>query len=83
LAECGAGAGAAGRTSDDPQSGHLQSRGNHEQHHGADDRRQVSAPAVVEEGQLVGIVSIGDVVKHRVQEIEFESVILRDYIRTA
>ena len=38
---------------------------------------------VVEEGQLVGIVSIGDVVKHRVQEIEFESATLRDYIRTA
>jgi len=38
---------------------------------------------VVEEGQLIGIVSIGDVVKHRVQEIEFESATLRDYIRTA
>ena len=38
---------------------------------------------VVEDGQLVGIVSIGDVVKHRVQEIEFESATLRDYIRTA
>ena len=38
---------------------------------------------VVEEGQLVGIVSIGDVVKHRVQEIESESATLRDYIRTA
>jgi CBS domain-containing protein len=38
---------------------------------------------VVEEGQLIGIVLIGDVVKHRVQEIEFESATLRDYIRTA
>jgi CBS domain-containing protein len=38
---------------------------------------------VVEEGRLIGIVSIGDVVKHRVQAIEFESSILRDYIRTA
>ena len=37
---------------------------------------------VVEDGQLVGIVSIGDVVKHRVQEIELESATLRDYIRT-
>jgi len=37
---------------------------------------------VVEEGQLVGIVSIGDVVKHRVQEIESESATLRDYIRS-
>ena len=31
---------------------------------------------VVEDGQLVGIVSIGDVVKHRVQEIELESATL-------
>ena len=38
---------------------------------------------VVEEGGLVGIVSIGDVVKQRVQEIEFKSATLRDYIRTA
>jgi CBS domain-containing protein len=38
---------------------------------------------VVEGDQLVGIISIGDVVKYRVQQIEFESEALRDYIRTA
>ena len=38
---------------------------------------------VVENGRLVGIVSIGDVVKHRVAEIESESRALRDYIATA
>jgi CBS domain-containing protein len=38
---------------------------------------------VVEEGRLVGIISIGDVVKHRIGEIEHESAALRDYIRTA
>lgn len=38
---------------------------------------------VVEEGRLAGIVSIGDVVKWRVHEIEDESDALRDYIRTA
>jgi len=38
---------------------------------------------VVEDGQLVGIVSIGDVVKHRLHEIEHESAALRDYIQTA
>jgi CBS domain-containing protein len=38
---------------------------------------------VVEEDQLIGIISIGDVVKYRVQQIEFESAALRDYIRTA
>jgi CBS domain-containing protein len=38
---------------------------------------------VVEEGQLAGIVSIGDVVKQRLHDIEQESDALRDYIRTA
>ena len=38
---------------------------------------------VVEDGQLVGIVSVGDVVKHRLHEIEHESAALRDYILTA
>ncbi len=35
---------------------------------------------VVEQGKLIGIVSIGDVVKNRVEEIEHESAALRDYI---
>jgi CBS domain-containing protein len=38
---------------------------------------------VVAKGQLIGLVSIGDVVKQRVGEIEQESEALRDYIRTA
>jgi CBS domain-containing protein len=38
---------------------------------------------VVVKGELKGIVSIGDVVKQRVGEIESESEALRDYIRTA
>ena len=38
---------------------------------------------VVEEGRLVGLVSIGDVVKLRVQEYEAEQEALRDYIKTA
>jgi len=38
---------------------------------------------VVEDGQLVSIVSIGDVVKHRLHEIEHESAALREYILTA
>ncbi len=38
---------------------------------------------VVIEGRLAGIVSIGDVVKLRVEEMEAESAALRDYIRTA
>jgi CBS domain-containing protein len=38
---------------------------------------------VVEQGRLVGIVSIGDVVKLRVEEIEGETEALREYIATA
>lgn len=38
---------------------------------------------VVNKGKLVGLISIGDVVKQRVDEIEHESQALRDYIRTA
>jgi CBS domain-containing protein len=38
---------------------------------------------VVDQGRLVGIVSIGDIVKHRVQEMERDSVAMRDYIMTA
>jgi CBS domain-containing protein len=38
---------------------------------------------VVEDGQLSGIISIGDVVKHRVAEIEGEAQAMRDYIAMA
>jgi CBS domain-containing protein len=38
---------------------------------------------VVEQGQLIGLISIGDVVKQRVEEFERESEAMRDYIRTA
>lgn len=38
---------------------------------------------VVETGRLVGIVSIGDVVKHRLAEMEDEQQALREYIATA
>ncbi len=38
---------------------------------------------VVEEGQLRGIVSIGDIVNHRLAEIETEHQAMRDYIATA
>ena len=35
---------------------------------------------VLENGRLAGIVSIGDVVKHRVAEVEHEATMMRDYI---
>jgi CBS domain-containing protein len=38
---------------------------------------------VVEEGMVVGLISIGDIVKWRVKEFETEQEALRDYIKTA
>ncbi len=38
---------------------------------------------VVEDGKLVGMISIGDVVKHRIAETMAESQSLRDYIQMA
>jgi CBS domain-containing protein len=45
--------------------------------------RRIRHVPVVHEGRLVGLVSIGDVVKHRLQEIEAEAQSLRDYITLA
>ena len=38
---------------------------------------------VVEDGKLTGIVSIGDVVKHRMSELEFERDQLDHYVHTS
>lgn len=38
---------------------------------------------IVEQGRIVGIISIGDVVKHRLQEMERDSAAMHDYILTA
>lgn len=38
---------------------------------------------VLRDGELIGLVSIGDVVKQRVEECERDADALRDYIRTA
>src|SRR5580693_6488442 len=38
---------------------------------------------IVDQGRLTGIVSVGDVVKHRLQEMERDSAAMRDYILTA
>ncbi len=46
-------------------------------------QRRVRHVPVLSEGRLVGVVSIGDVVKHRLKEIEDEAQVLRDYITLA
>jgi CBS domain-containing protein len=38
---------------------------------------------VVDQGRLVGVISIGDVVKFRIEEMAHESEALREYIATA
>lgn len=38
---------------------------------------------VLDNNQVVGLISIGDIVKRRVQEYEAEQEALRDYIKTA
>jgi CBS domain-containing protein len=38
---------------------------------------------VAKDGRLAGLVSIGDVVKYRIQTIEYEREALRDYIASA
>lgn len=45
--------------------------------------RKIRHLPVMRGGRMVGLISIGDVVKQRVDEIERESEAMREYIRTA
>ncbi|WIY51836.1 CBS domain-containing protein [Devosia sp. YIM 151766] len=42
--------------------------------------RRIRHMPVIEDGKLVGIVSIGDVVKQKIEQVEQEAEALRDYI---
>lgn len=46
-------------------------------------QRRIRHLPVVEDGKLLGFVSIGDLVKHRIERIEAEANDLRSYIQTA
>lgn len=46
-------------------------------------RRRIRHLPVVDRGRLVGLVSIGDVVKNRLEEMEFETTSLRQFIAGA
>lgn len=46
-------------------------------------RRRIRHLPVVEEGRLVGLVSIGDLVKRRMDGIEREAAAMREYIQSA
>jgi CBS domain-containing protein len=45
-------------------------------------RNRIRHLPVIDGEKLVGIVSIGDVVKHRMEELESETSLLREYIAT-
>lgn len=46
-------------------------------------RRRIRHLPVVENNELIGIVSIGDLVKDKIERVEAEAEAMRDYIRTA
>jgi CBS domain-containing protein len=46
-------------------------------------QRRIRHLPVVEDGQIRGIVSIGDLVKHRMERIEAEAEAMRAYIQSA
>jgi CBS domain-containing protein len=46
-------------------------------------RRRIRHLPVVEDGRMVGFVSIGDLVKYRIDQIEAEAEAMREYIQTA
>lgn len=45
-------------------------------------RRRIRHLPVVEEGRMTGLVSIGDLVKARIDRIEAEAAAMRDYIQS-
>jgi len=46
-------------------------------------KRRIRHLPVVDDGRLVGFVSIGDLVKSRIDEVEHEAESMRSYIQTA
>lgn len=45
-------------------------------------RRRIRHLPVVRDGQMIGLVSIGDLVKHRIEMVESEAMAMRDYIQS-
>jgi CBS domain-containing protein len=46
-------------------------------------KRRIRHLPVIKDRALVGFVSIGDLVKHRIEKIEAEAAAMRDYINMA
>jgi len=45
-------------------------------------RRRIRHLPVIENGAMVAFISIGDLVKHRIDEVEHEAEAMREYIQT-
>lgn len=43
-------------------------------------RERLRHLVVMEGGRIAGVISVGDLVKHRLQELELETGVLRDYV---
>ncbi len=46
-------------------------------------KRRIRHLPVIEDGAVVGFISIGDLVKYRIERIEADAAAMRDYIQTA
>lgn len=46
-------------------------------------RRRIRHLPVLRDGEMIGFVSIGDLVKHRLEQVEAEAEAMRAYIQTA
>jgi CBS domain-containing protein len=46
-------------------------------------RRRIRHLPVMEQGRMIGFVSIGDLVKYRIEKIQSEAEAMRNYIQTA
>jgi len=46
-------------------------------------RRRIRHLPVMQDGSMIGFVSIGDLVKYRIDKIEAEAAAMRDYIQSA
>lgn len=46
-------------------------------------RRRIRHLPVIDGGAMVGFISIGDLVKHRIDQVEHEAEAMRNYIQTA
>ena len=73
-------AGARGRDDHDHHGAHLRARTDLDDLMALMTERRIRHVPVVEDGGLIGIVSIGDVVKHKMSDLQFERDQLDSYV---